>query len=134
MKRIVITGLGAMTPVGNDPESFWSSLVAGRSGAGPVTLFDPQDMPFNIACEVKDFDVQAYMDRKLARRTARSTQFAIAAGKQALADSGLTIAVQKGDSVTYRARFTGFTKDQAYGACGEIKRQNTGCYVLAPAS
>ncbi|MCB0115576.1 MAG: beta-ketoacyl-ACP synthase II [Caldilineaceae bacterium] len=99
MKRIVITGLGAMTPVGNDPESFWASLVAGKSGAGPVTLFDPQDMPFNIACEVKDFDPQAYMDRKLARRTARSTQFAIAAGKQALADSGLTITEDNRDDI-----------------------------------
>jgi 3-oxoacyl-[acyl-carrier-protein] synthase II len=91
MKRIVITGLGAITPVGKDPETFWANLVAGKSGAGPVTLFDPDDMPYNIACEVKDFDPQEYMDRKLARRTARSTQFAIAAGKQALADAGLTV-------------------------------------------
>lgn len=99
MKRIVITGLGAMTPVGNNPESFWANLVAGKSGAGPVTLFDPQDMPFSIACEVKGFDAQAFMDKKLVRRTARSTQFAIAVGKQALADSGLAITEENRDDI-----------------------------------
>jgi 3-oxoacyl-[acyl-carrier-protein] synthase II len=91
MKRIVITGLGAITPIGNNPETFWQNLVAGKSGAGKVTLFDPNDMPYNIACEVKDFDPQEYMDRKLVRRTARSTQFAVAASKQALAESGYVI-------------------------------------------
>ncbi|MBX2999427.1 MAG: beta-ketoacyl-[acyl-carrier-protein] synthase family protein [Caldilineaceae bacterium] len=99
MKRIVITGLGAVTPVGNDPETFWCNLVAGKSGAGPVTLFDPKDMPYNVACEVKDFDPQQYMDRKLVRRTARSTQFAVAVGKQALADAGLAIDDSNRDEV-----------------------------------
>jgi 3-oxoacyl-[acyl-carrier-protein] synthase II len=91
MKRIVITGLGAITPIGNDTETFWCNLVSGKSGAGPVTLFDPGDMPFNIACEVKNFAPQDFMDRKLVRRTARSTQFAVAASKQALTDAGLSI-------------------------------------------
>lgn len=91
MKRVVITGLGAITPIGNDAETFWQNLAEGQSGAGPVTLFDTEDMPFNMACEVKGFDPQQYMDRKLVRRTARATQFAIAASKQAIADSGYTI-------------------------------------------
>lgn len=91
MKRIVITGLGAITPIGNDPETFWQNLVAGKSGAGKVAQFDPRDMPFDIACEVKDFDAQEFMDRKLTRRTARSTQFAIAASKQALADADISV-------------------------------------------
>ena len=91
MKRIVITGLGAITPIGNDPETFWCNLVAGKSGAGKVTQFDTGDMPYNLACEVKNFDTQDYMDRKLVRRTARATQFAIAAAKQALSDSGVIV-------------------------------------------
>ncbi len=91
MKRIVITGLGAITPIGNTPETFWQNLVAGKSGAGKVTQFDVGDMPYDIACEVKEFDPQLYMDRKLLRRTAPSTRFAIAASKQALADSGFVI-------------------------------------------
>jgi len=80
-----------MTPIGHDVKSFWKNLLAGVSGAGPLTLFDPGDMPYNIACEVKDFDPQDYMDRKVARRITRATQFAIAVTKQALADANLTI-------------------------------------------
>ena len=91
MKRIVITGLGAITPIGNDAESFWANLLAGKSGASRLTLFDPNGMPYDMACEVKDFDPQDYMDRKTARRFARTTQFSIAACKQALANSGFTI-------------------------------------------
>ncbi len=91
MNRVFVTGLGAISPVGNDVETYWRNLVAGKSGAAKITQFDPGDMPFNIACEVKDFDPEEYMDRKLARRTSRATQFAIAASKQALADAGLTI-------------------------------------------
>lgn len=91
MTRVVITGMGAITPIGNDVQTFWKNLLAGKSGAGPLTLFDPGDMPHNIACEVKDFDPQQYMDRKVARRIARSTQFAIAAAHQALADAQITI-------------------------------------------
>ncbi|MCB0186658.1 MAG: beta-ketoacyl-ACP synthase II, partial [Caldilineaceae bacterium] len=91
MTRVVITGMGAMTPIGHDVKSFWKNLLAGVSGAGPLTLFDPGDMPYNIACEVKDFDPQDYMDRKVARRITRATQFAIAVTKQALADANLTI-------------------------------------------
>jgi len=99
MKRIVITGLGAITPIGNDPATFWTNLLAGKSGAGRLTRFDPQGMPYDMACEIKDFDPQDYMDRKLARRTALATQYAIAASKQALADSGFAITPENGADV-----------------------------------
>ena len=95
MTRVFITGLGAITPIGNDVDTFWRNLVAGKSGAGKIKQFDTGDMPHNIACEVKDFDPGNYMDRKLTRRTSRSTQFAIAASKQALTDADLII--DKGD-------------------------------------
>ncbi len=99
MTRVVITGMGAITPIGNDVQTFWHNLLAGKSGAGRLTLFDPGDMPYNTACEVKDFDPQDYMDRKVARRIARSTQFAIAASKQALADANLQIDESNRDNV-----------------------------------
>ena len=89
--RVFITGMGALTPIGNDVPTFWQNLLAGQSGAGPLTLFDTGDMPYNIACEVKNFDPQDYMERKAARRVARSTQFAVAVAKQALADAKLTV-------------------------------------------
>lgn len=91
MNRVVVTGLGALTPIGNDVETYWQNLLAGKSGAGRISLFDTLDMPYNVACEVKDFDPEDYMDRKQARRTSRPTQLAIAASKQALADAQLTI-------------------------------------------
>jgi 3-oxoacyl-[acyl-carrier-protein] synthase II len=91
MTRVFVTGLGAITPIGNDADTFWQNLVEGVPGAGKITQFDPGDMPYNIACEVKDFDPKDHMDKKLIRRTARATQFAIAASKQALADADFTI-------------------------------------------
>ncbi|MCY4079333.1 MAG: beta-ketoacyl-ACP synthase II [Caldilineaceae bacterium] len=99
MKRIVITGMGAITPIGNDPSTFWKNLLSGKSGAGELTLFDAGDMPYNIACEVKEFDARKYMDRKFIRRTARATQFAVAATKQALTDSGLEISDSNRDEI-----------------------------------
>ena len=99
MKRIVITGMGAITPIGNDPSTFWKNLLIGKSGAGALTLFDAGDMPYNIACEVKEFDARKYMDRKFIRRTARATQFAVAATKQALTDSGLEISDSNRDEI-----------------------------------
>jgi 3-oxoacyl-[acyl-carrier-protein] synthase II len=91
--------MGAVTPIGNDVLSFWQNLIAGKSGATRLTLFDSKDMPYNIACEVKNFDPQDYMDRKVARRIARSTQFAIAVAKQALADAQFTIDASNWDNV-----------------------------------
>ena len=99
MKRIVITGMGAITPIGNDPCTFWQNLLIGKSGAGPLTLFDAGEMPYNIACEVKEFDARQYMDRKVIRRTARATQFAVASTVQALSDAGLEINEENRDEV-----------------------------------
>jgi 3-oxoacyl-[acyl-carrier-protein] synthase II len=91
-RRVVITGLGAVTPLGLDPESSWSSLLAGESGAGPITQFDHSDYPVHFACEVKDFDPTDYVDRKAARRMDRFTHLILAAARQAEADSGIDIA------------------------------------------
>ncbi|MEZ4866570.1 MAG: beta-ketoacyl-ACP synthase II [Caldilineaceae bacterium] len=99
MTRVFVTGMGALTPIGNDVQTFWHNLLAGKSGAGPLTLFDAGDMPYNIACEVKNFDPQDYMDRKVARRIARATQFAIASARQALRDAELTIDETNRDNV-----------------------------------
>lgn len=90
-KRIVITGVGAVTPIGNDPETYWANLVAGKSGAAPITQFDTEDLTVKFACEVKDFDSSAYIDPKAARRMDRFSQFAVVASGQALDSAGLEI-------------------------------------------
>lgn len=89
MKRVVITGMGCVTPIGNDVGSFWEALVAGRHGFGPITRFDASDMKVKIAAEVKDFDPRAYMEHSEARRTDLFAQYALAAACQAVADAGL---------------------------------------------
>ena len=91
-KRVVVTGLGMVSPLGNTVEDTWSSLVAGESGAGPITQFDTTDFPADFACEVKDLDVTDYVDFKASRRMDRFTHLALAAARQAEADSGITIA------------------------------------------
>lgn len=88
-RRVVITGLGTLNPLGSDVASSWSAACAGRSGIGPITLFDATDYETRIAGEVKDFDPVARFGRKDARRMARLTQLALAAAEQALADAGL---------------------------------------------
>ena len=92
--RVVVTGLGAVTPIGNSVPEFWRNLLSGVSGAGPITLFDPTDMPVQIAAEVKGFDPKDFMDPKAARRMGRFAQFSVAASRQALEDSGLEITEQ----------------------------------------
>ena len=99
MTRVFVTGLGAISPIGNDVPTFWQNLLAGVSGAGPITAFDATDFPVRIACEVKDFDPGRWMDHKMARRTALVTQFALAAARQALEDSGLVIDADNRDDV-----------------------------------
>ena len=88
--RVVVTGLGAVSPIGNDVATFWQGLMAGRSGVAIATRYDPTDIPYVITAEVKDFDPAQYMDPKTAKRTARFAQFALAAAGEALRDSGLT--------------------------------------------
>ena len=90
-KRVVITGLGAITPIGNDLESYWQGLLAGKSGVGPITHFDAAKHTTRIAAEVKGFDPHQFMDRKDAKRMDRFSQFAVATSKQALADAQLEI-------------------------------------------
>jgi 3-oxoacyl-[acyl-carrier-protein] synthase II len=85
----VITGMGAVTPIGNDAPTFWANLLAGVSGGGPITSFDASAFDVRIAAEVKDFDPAVAMDRKMARRMSRFIHFGMAAGTEAVEDSGL---------------------------------------------
>ena len=91
-RRAVVTGLGAVTPIGNDHPTFWRNLLAGVNGGGPITSFDPTGMDVRIAAEVKDFDPTIAMDRKMARRMSRFIHFAMAAAKEAVEDSGIDFA------------------------------------------
>src|SRR4051795_5482138 len=97
-RRVVITGVGAVTPLGNDVDTTWRNLLAGESGAGEITQFDSTDYFVHFACEVKGFDPAQYIDRKQARRMDRFAQLVLAAARQAEADSGLDIA-SEGDRV-----------------------------------
>ena len=90
-KRVVVTGLGALTPVGNSVSETWESLLQGKSGAGPITLFDASHFKTQFACEVKGFNPNDRFDRKDARRYDRYTQFALVTAKEALEDSGLDL-------------------------------------------
>ena len=89
--RVVITGMGAITPLGQTPDAFWANLVAGKPGIGPMTLCDPTDYPCRIAGEVRDFDPVQYMDKKESRRMARFSQLAVAAALTAVEAAGLDI-------------------------------------------
>lgn len=91
LKRVVVTGLGAVTPIGNTVPSVWDSVVSGKSGAGPITLFDCSKFKTKFACEVKDFDPGKLMDPKLARKMDRFSHFAVVSAGEALRDSGLEI-------------------------------------------
>jgi 3-oxoacyl-[acyl-carrier-protein] synthase II len=89
LKRVVVTGMGALTPIGNTADDYWSGLLNGVSGAGSITLFDASKFKTRFACEVKNFDPVQFMDRKEARKIDRFTQFALVASDQAMADAGL---------------------------------------------
>jgi 3-oxoacyl-[acyl-carrier-protein] synthase II len=93
-RRVVVTGLGAVTPLGNDVETSWKNLLAGESGAGPITHFDHTDYPVHFACELKDFDPANWIDRKRARRMDRFAQMILAAARQAETDSGIDIVAE----------------------------------------
>jgi 3-oxoacyl-[acyl-carrier-protein] synthase II len=90
-RRVVITGVGMVTPLGNDVESTWSSLVAGESGAGPITHFDSSEYPVRFACELKDFDPTLWIDRKQVRRMDKFSQMALTSARMAEADSGIAV-------------------------------------------
>ena len=87
--RVFVTGMGVISPVGNDIESSWKNLIEGQSGAGPITRFDASDYETRFACEVKDFSLEGILDRKDAKRMDRFVQFAVAASHQALQAAGL---------------------------------------------
>lgn len=88
-KRVVVTGIGCLTPIGNNLEEYWNGLVNGQSGAAPITLFDASKFKTKFACEVKNFDPTNFLDRKEARKLDRFSQFAIAVSDQAMSDAGL---------------------------------------------
>ena len=91
--RVVITGIGLVTPIGTDTKSTWSALLAGRSGIGPITQFDTTDHPVSIAGEVRDFDASRWLDRKSQRKMDRFIHFSIGASLMALEDAGLSVPV-----------------------------------------
>ena len=98
-RRVVVTGLGAVTPVGNNVETMWENILAGKSGVGLVTRVNRDDFPAKVAAEVKDFDVLEYVDKKEARKMDLFTQYAVAAAKMAVADAKLTIDDSNRDDV-----------------------------------
>jgi len=91
-RRVVVTGLGAVTPLGNDAETYWANLTAGKSGAAPITQFDASEFPVTFACELKDFDPTEWIERRKARKIDRFAQMIIAAARMAEADSGIDVA------------------------------------------
>ena len=116
--RVAITGMGFVTPIGNDRETVWSNLVEGVSGVGLITRFDTEAYSTKIAAEVKDFDPEQYMDRKTARNLGRYCQFALAAAKQALEQSGLQPGEMDPDDV-------GVIVASGIGGMEEIERNHT---------
>ena len=88
-RRVVVTGMGAITPIGNDVETFWEGLKEKKLGIGPISYFDTTDYKVKLAAEVKGFDPKQYMDPKAARRMETFSQFAVAATKEALENAGL---------------------------------------------
>ena len=89
-RRVVVTGMGAITPVGNDVPSFWNSLIAGKNGINRITKFDPSEFKVKLAAEVKNFQPENYMDKSMIRRTDLYCQYALAAASQAMTDSGIS--------------------------------------------
>ena len=92
-RRVVVTGIGALTPIGNTKDAYWNALVAGTSGAAPITYFDASKFKTQFACEVKDFDPLTHFDRKEARKMDRFTQYAMVASDEAIQDAGLDLEV-----------------------------------------
>lgn len=100
--KVVVTGLGAVTPVGNSVHDLWDAIQQGRSGAGPITRFDASEFATRIAAEVKDFDPKNWMDRRDARKMDRFSQYAVAASREALQDAGLLVDEKLGNTNSER--------------------------------
>lgn len=120
MERVVITGMGAITPVGNDVPSFWESLKTGKCGIGPITKFDVSDFKVKLGAEVKDFDPTQYIEKREARRMDANVQFAMAAAIQAVEQSGL----KEGNFDPYR---TGVISVRASAACTSQRPRSRSC-------
>ncbi|HNK42000.1 MAG TPA: beta-ketoacyl synthase N-terminal-like domain-containing protein, partial [Flavobacteriales bacterium] len=99
LRRVVVTGLGALTPLGNTLAAYWEGLVSGRSGAAPITRFDASKFKTRFACEVKGFNPEDFMDRKEARKMDPYAQFALVCADEALKDSGLLDGVVDRDRI-----------------------------------
>jgi len=99
LKRVVVTGLGAITPLGNDVKSTWNAMIEGKSGAGPITLFDASKFKTQFACEVKGFDPSLYFDRKELKKFDRYSLFAVASAKEAIADAGFDMEKEDLDKI-----------------------------------
>ena len=99
MRRVVVTGLGMLTPLGNDLATSWDGLIAARSGIGHITSFDASDYEYPIAGELKQFDDEAVVDRKMLRRMDRASVLALAAAREAVADAGLDLAVEPSEDI-----------------------------------
>ena len=125
MKRVVVTGLGAVTPVGQDVLTMWNNLLAGVSGVGRITSFDPAAFTSQIAGEVKGFDPAAHLSPKEIKRTERFVQFAIAASKQAVADAGLDVSKED----PFRA---GVLIGSGMGSLGLIEQQHSVLLAKGP--
>ena len=91
LKRVVVTGLGALTPIGNTKDEYWNGLISGKSGAAPITYFDTEKFKTKFACELKNFNATDFLDRKEARKMDRFTQYAMVASEEAIADSKLDL-------------------------------------------
>jgi 3-oxoacyl-[acyl-carrier-protein] synthase II len=99
LKRVVVTGLGALTPIGNTVEAYWNGLINGMSGAGPITRFDPEKFKTRFACEVKGFNAESFFDRKEARKYDPYSHFGIVCADEAIKDSGLDVAKENTDRI-----------------------------------
>src|SRR4051795_2421356 len=119
-RRVVITGLGMVSPLGNDVQTSWSRLVAGESGAADIEAFDHTDYNVHFACELKGFDPTVWIDRKAARRMDRFAQMILGAARQAEADSGIDVAKEPervGASIA-----TGIGGLRSYQECYDVLR------------
>ncbi len=125
-RRVVVTGLGAITPVGNDVAATWRSLREGRSGGGPITRFDTEKFLVKFACEVKGFDPLQSMDRKEVKRSDLYTQYAVAASIEAMRDAGL------GDGAGYDPDETGVIIGSGIGGLETMEHQHTAYMDAGP--
>ena len=119
MRRVVVTGLGAVTPVGNDVETMWNSLINGISGVDVITNFDTSDLKVKIAAQVKDFDATKYIEKKEIRKTDLYTQYAVAAAQQAIDDSGIMAQAEKQSGYKLSGHQFYF-----YGICEDCRKKH----------